>query len=77
MLLRLLTKESPQSYLTEPSTPRMRAGKGNRSSIVPVRRKLRAAFGSARPYGSITQGRLVNVHPSAAWHWVGAAIRTG
>ena len=59
----------------EPPTLRVRAGKGNRSRIVPMHRELQAALRSALAYGSIGQGRLVDVHPSTAWRWVKAAVR--
>ena len=54
---------------------RVRAGKGNRSRIVPMHRELQAALRSALSYGSISQGKLVDVHPSTAWRWVRAAVR--
>ena len=59
----------------EPPTLRVRAGRGNRSRIVPMHRELQAALRSALSYGSIGQGRLVDVHPSTAWRWVKAAVR--
>ena len=59
----------------EPPTLRVRAGKGNRSRIVPMHRELQGALRSALSYGSIGQGRLVDVHPSTAWRWVRAAVR--
>ena len=59
----------------EPPTLRVRAGKGNRSRIVPMHRELQAALRSALSYGSISEGKLVDVHPSTAWRWVRAAVR--
>ena len=59
----------------EPPTLRVRAGKGNRSRIVPMHRELQVALRSALAYGSIDQWRLVEVHPSTAWRWVKAAVR--
>ena len=59
----------------EPPTLRERAGKGNRSRIVPMHRDLQTALRSALSYGSIKQGKLVDVHPSTAWRWVRAAVR--
>ena len=58
----------------EPPTLRVRAGMGNRSGIVPMHRELQTALRSALSYGSISQGRLVDVHPSTAWRWVRAAV---
>ena len=40
-----------------------------------MHRELQAALKSALSYGSIGQGRLVDVHPSTAWRWVKAAVR--
>ena len=59
----------------EPPTLSVRAGKGNRSRIVPMHRELQAALRSALSYGSIGQGRRVDVHPSTAWRWFKAAVR--
>ena len=59
----------------EPPTLRIRACKGNRSRIVPMHRELQTALRSALSYGSIDQGRLVDVHPSTAWRWVKAVVR--
>ena len=49
----------------EPSILRVRAGKGNRSKVVPTHRELQAALRSALSYVRISQGKLVDVHPSA------------
>ena len=59
----------------EPPTLRVRTGKGNRSRIVPIHRGLQAALRSALSHGSISQGKLVDVHPSTAWRWVRVAVR--
>ena len=59
----------------EPPTLRVRAGKGNRSRVVPMHRELQTALKSALSYGSISQGKLVDVYPSTAWRWVRAADR--
>ena len=40
-----------------------------------MHRELQAALRSALSYGSISQGKLVDVHPSTAWRWVRAAVR--
>ena len=47
----------------EPPTLRVRAGKGNRSRIVPMHRELQAALRSALSYGSISQGKLGAIAP--------------
>ena len=70
----LALEVSDLSLDAEPPTLRVRAGKGNRSRIVPMHRELQAALRSALSYGSISQGRLVDVHPSTAWRWVRAAV---
>ena len=59
----------------EPPTLRVRVGKGNSSRIVPMHRELQAALRSALSYGSISDGKLVDVHSSTAWRWVRAAVR--
>ena len=59
----------------EPPTLRVRAGKGNRSRIVPMLRELQVAFRSALSFCSINQVKLVDIHPSTAWRWVRAAVR--
>ena len=56
------------------NTESTQAGKGNRSRIVPMHRELQAAVRSALSYGSIDQGRLVDVHSSTAWRWVRMAV---
>ena len=47
---------------------------GQQSRNVPMHRELQAALRSALSYGSISQGKLVDVHPSTAWRWVRAAV---
>ena len=71
----LALEVSDLSVDAERPTLRVRAGKGNRSRIVPMHRELQAALSSALSYGSIDQGRLVDVHPSTAWRWVRAAVK--
>lgn len=71
----LALEVSDLSLDAEPPTLRVRAGKGNRPRIVPMHRELQAALRSALSYGSIDQGRLVDVHPSTAWRWVRSAVR--
>ena len=39
-----------------------------------MHRELPAALRSALSYGSISQGKLVAVHPYTAWSWVRAAV---
>ena len=71
----LTLEVSDLSRDAEPPTLRVRAGKGNRSRVVPMHRELQAALRSALSYGSISQGKLLDVHPSTAWRWVRAAVR--
>ena len=40
-----------------------------------MHRELQAAFRSALSYGSTSQGKLVDVHPSTSWRWVRASVR--
>ena len=56
-------------------TLRVRAGKGDRSRLVPVHPELHAAFTSALSYGNISQGKLIEAHPATAWRWVQAAVK--
>ena len=74
-MIKLALEVADLSLDAEPPTLRVRAGKGNRSRIVPMHRELQAALRSALSYGSISEGKLVDVHPSTAWRWVRAAVR--
>ena len=51
-------------------TLRVRQGKGRKSRIVPVHPELRAAFSVALSYGSVSEGRIIDVHRTTAWRWV-------
>ena len=54
-------------------TLRVRSGKGGKSRL--VHPELHGALGSALAYGDISQGRIVEAHPTTAWRWVQAAAR--
>ena len=56
-------------------TLRVRAGKGGKSRLVPVHPELHEALSSALAYGDISQGRIVEAHPTTAWRWVQAAVK--
>ena len=55
-------------------TLRVRSGKGRKGRVVPVHPELAAAFRMALSYGSLKQGRLIDVHRSTAWRWVQTAV---
>ena len=59
---------------TPSPTVRVRAGKGGKSRLVPVHPELHSALSSALAYGDISQGRIVEAHPTTAWRWVQAAV---
>ena len=42
---------------------------------MPVHRDLHGALSSALAYGDISQGRIIEVHPTTAWRWVQAAVK--
>ena len=56
-------------------TLRVRSGKGGKSRLVPVHPELHGALSSALAYGDISQGRIVEAHPTTAWRWVQAAVK--
>ena len=56
-------------------TVRVRSGKGGKSRLVPIHPELHDALSSAFAYGDISQGRIVEAHPTTAWRWVKAAVR--
>ena len=60
---------------THSPTLRVRSGKGGKSRLVPVHPELHGALSSALAYGDISQGRIVEAHPTTAWRWVQAAVR--
>ena len=66
---------SDLSLNAENPTLRVRSGKGRRSRVVPVHPELAAAFRLALSYGTVSDGRLVDVHRSSAWRWVQSAVR--
>ena len=43
--------------------------------VVLVHPELAAAFRLALSYGTVSDGRLVDVHRATAWRWVQAAVR--
>ena len=56
-------------------TIRVRAGKGGKTRLVPVHPELHGALSSALAYGDISQGRIIEAHPTTAWRWVKTAVR--
>ena len=66
---------SDLSLNAENPTLRVRSGKGRRSRVVPVHPELATAFRLALSYGTVSDGRLVDVHRSSAWRWVQSAVR--
>ena len=57
------------------STVRVRSGKGGKTRLVPVHPELHGALISALAYGDISQGRIIEAHPAAAWRWVKTVVR--
>ena len=51
------------------------SGKGGKTRLVPVHPKLQGALSSPLAYGDISQGRIIEVHPTTAWRWVQAAVK--
>lgn len=51
-------------------TLRVRHGKGKKSRVVPVHPELAAVFSMALSYGSVSEGRIIDVHRTTAWRWV-------
>ena len=60
---------------TAAPTLRVRSGKGGKARLVPVHPELHGALSSALAYGDISQGRIVEAHPTTAWRWVKTAVR--
>ena len=56
-------------------TLRVRAGKGGKTRLVPVHPELHGALNNALAYGDISQGRIIETHPTTAWRWVQAAVK--
>ena len=54
---------------------RVRSGKGGKTRLVPVHRELHGALTSALAYGDISQGRIIEAHPTTAWRWVKTAVK--
>ena len=55
-------------------TIRVRSGKGKKPRVVPVHPELEAAFRMALSYGSVDQGRIIDVHRTTAHRWVKKAV---
>ena len=49
--------------------------RGGKSRLVPVHPELLRALCSALAYGDISQGRIVEAHPTTAWRWVQTAVK--
>ena len=60
---------------TASPTLRVRSGKGGKTRLVPVHPELHGALSSALAYGDISQGRIIEAHPTTAWRWVQAAVK--
>ena len=60
---------------TATPTVRVRSGKGGKSRLAPVHPELHGALSSALAYGDISQGRIVEAHPTTAWRWMQAAVK--
>ena len=56
-------------------TLRVRSGKGGKTRLVPVHPELHGALNNALAYGDISQGRIIEAHPTTAWRWVQAAVK--
>ena len=52
---------------TATPTLRVRSGKGGKTRLVPVHPELHGALSSALAYGDISQGRIIEAHPTTAW----------
>ena len=50
-------------------------GEGQTRPRGPIHPELAAAFRLALSYGTVSDGRLVDVHRTTAWRWVQAAVR--
>ena len=60
---------------TASPTLRVRSDKGGRSRLVPVHPELHVALNNALAYGDISQGRIIEAHPTTAWRWVKTAVK--
>ena len=63
------------SFDTPTPTLRVRSGKSGKTRLVPVHPELHGALSSALAYGDISQGRIVEAHPTTAWRWVQTAVK--
>ena len=66
---------SDLSLDTENPTLRVRSGKGRRSRVVPIHPELAAAFRLALSFGTVSDGRLVDVRRATEWRWEQAEVR--
>ena len=55
-------------------TIRVRSGKGKKARVVPVHPELEAALRMTLSYGSVDQGRIIDVRRTTAWRWVQNAV---
>ena len=60
---------------TPSPTIRVCSGKGGKSRLVPVHPELHGALNSALAYEDISQGRIIEAHPTTGWRWVQAAMK--
>ena len=60
---------------TATPTLRVRSGKGGKTRLVPVHPELHGTLSSALAYGDISQGRIIEAHPTTAWRWVKTAVK--
>ena len=60
---------------TASPTLRVRSGKGGKTRLVPVHPELHSALNSALAYGDISQGRIIEAHPTTVWRWVQTAVK--
>ena len=60
---------------TPSPTIRVRSCKGGKLRLVPVHPELHRVLDSALAYGDISQGRIIEAHPTTAWRWEQAAVK--
>ena len=52
----------------------VRQGKGHKARVVPVHPELRTALTAATSFGTVGQGRLIEVSRVTVWRWVQQAV---
>ena len=67
----LLLQPASSSVVTGKSYCRV----SGKSQLVPVHPELHGALSSALAYGDISQGRIIEAHPTTTWRWVQAAVK--